>query len=344
MEQLGPELRIPANTVRVSDLLPESGLVDARVTDEGLFNKGISIESDVPIVAYAHIYQGRNSGAGMLLPTGTYGYEYRSLNSDQYYSTGGAGSYSWFYVIADRDSTLVEITPSVITKGGRPAGVPFQVYLIRGEVYNVMGTQAAGGAGTDMSGSTIKSIPNASGKCYPIAVFSGSSRTAICNPVANGDNIIQQVFPNPAWGTKYLTFATANSASANQYYSNKWRVMVKDPATVVKRNGVIIPAASLVVPGNYYEFGITGGTGPGTASYIEADQPVMVAQYMITSDGTGCPGLGAPGGDGDPEMIYISPLEQGIKKAVFYNTDQSAINSNYINVIIPTAGLRIIDY
>jgi gliding motility-associated-like protein len=200
-----------------------------------------------------------------------------------------------------------------------------------------MGTQPTA-AGTDISGSTIKSIPNASGKCYPIAVFSGSSRTALCN-TTNGDNMIQQMFPNSAWGTKYLTFATANSASNTLYYSNKWRVMVKDPATVVKRNGVVINPATLVVPGNYYEIGITAGSGASTASYFEADQPIMVAQYMISSDGTGCSGLAAPGGDGDPEMIYISPIEQGIKRAVFYTTDQSAINSNYINVIIATAGL-----
>jgi gliding motility-associated-like protein len=208
---------------------------------------------------------------------------------------------------------------------------------MRGQVYNVMGTQPAA-AGTDISGSTIKSIPNASGKCYPVAVFSGSSRTALCN-TTNGDNMIQQMFPNSAWGTKYLTFATANSASNTLYYSNKWRVMVKDPATVVKRNGLTLNPATLVVPGNYYEIGITAGTGASTASYFEADQPIMVAQYMISSDGTGCPGLAAPGGDGDPEMIYISPIEQGIKRAVFYTTDQSAINSNYINVIIPTGGL-----
>lgn len=329
---------IPANTVRVSDLMPTSGLVDARLTDEGLFNKGISIESDVPIVAYAHISDGANSGAGMLLPTGVYGYEYRSLNSRQYYPTGGAGSYSWMFVIADHDSTLVEITPSVTTKGGRPAGVPFQVYLKRGEVYNVMGTQATGGQGTDLSGSTIKSIPNASGKCYPIAVFSGSSRTAICN-TTNGDNMIQQVFPASAWGTKYLTFATANSASNTNYNSNGWRVMVKDPATVVKRNGVTLDPATLVVPGNYYEFFVGNNTGANTASYIEADQPVMVAQYMLSTSGTGCSGVPAPTGNGDPEMIYISPIEQGIKKARFYNTNNNSITSNYVNVILPTAAL-----
>ncbi|MBI1344516.1 MAG: T9SS type B sorting domain-containing protein [Terrimonas sp.] len=327
---------IPANTVKVSDLMPESGLVDARLTDEGLFNRGISIESDVPIVAYAHIYQGANSGASMLLPTGTYGYEYVTLNSSQYYPAGGAGSYSWFYVVADRDSTLVEITPSVTTKGGRPAGVPFQVYLNKGEVYNVMGT-INGAVGTDMTGSKVKSIPNSEGKCNPIAVFSGSSRTAICY-TTNGDNFIQQVFPNQAWGKKYLSFATANSTSNTLYNSNLFRVLVKDPNTVVTVNGVALNQATLNVPGNYYQFNTTQGNGPNGAVSIEADQPVLVAQYMVSTSANQCPGVTATG-NGDPEMIYISPVEQGIKKAVFYNTDESAITSNYINVVIPNAGL-----
>jgi hypothetical protein len=164
---------IPANTAIVSDIIPKAGIFDSRLLDEGKFERSISIESDVPIVAYTHIYEGATSGAGMLLPTGVYGYEYVSLNSAQYYPTGGAGSYSWFYVIADRDSSLIEITPSVTTKGGHPAGVPFTVYLNKGEIYNVMGT-INGAQGTDLTGSLIRSIPNASGKCFPIAVFSGS--------------------------------------------------------------------------------------------------------------------------------------------------------------------------
>src|SRR4030095_3149226 len=118
-----------------------------------------------------------------------------------------------------------------------------------------------------------------------------------------------------------------------------WRVMVKDPTTVVRLNGTVIPAAQLIVPGNYYEFGVSNGTGAATSVYIEADKPVMVAQYMLSTGGTGCTGWAAPTGNGDPELIYISPIEQGIKKARFYNTNKSAITSNYVNVIIPTAGL-----
>ncbi|RYY85089.1 MAG: T9SS type B sorting domain-containing protein, partial [Chitinophagaceae bacterium] len=327
---------IAANTVRVSEIIPKYGLVDARITDEGLFDRGISITSDKPIVAYAHIYDGSNSGASMLLPVGVYGYEYVSLNASQYYPAGGAGSFSWFNVITDRDSTMIEITPSVATKGGRPANVPFTVLLMKGQVYNVMGTQT-GATGTDLTGSRIRAIPNASGKCYPFAVFSGSSRTAICY-TTNGDNMIQQVLPSQAWGKKYATFATARSTSNTTYNSNIFRVMVKDPATVVRHNGTVLNQSTLVTPGNYYEFSTTSGDGPNGAVYIEADKPVLVAQYMVSSGATQCAGV-TTAGSGDPEMIYISPLEQGIKKAVFYNTDQEAILANYINVVVPTTGL-----
>ncbi|MEJ7625671.1 MAG: gliding motility-associated C-terminal domain-containing protein [Ferruginibacter sp.] len=326
---------VPANTVRVSDIIPKYGLIDARITDEGLFERGISITSDVPIVAYAHIYDGATSGASLLLPVGVYGYEYISLNSKQYYPTGGAGSYSWFSVISDRDSTLIEVTPSVTTRRGKPAGVPFTVLLMRGEVYNIMGTIDGTGAGSDLSGSRIRSVANANGNCYPIAVFSGSSRTAICN-TTNGDNLIQQVFPSQAWGKKYLTFSTANSTSNTLYNSNIFRVLVKDPATVVRRNGTIL--TGLVTPGNYYEFNTTSGNGTNGAVYVESDKPVMVAQYMVSTGAFSCPGVTATG-NGDPEMIYISPIEQGIKKAVFYNTNESAITSNYVNIVLPTTGL-----
>lgn len=328
---------VGANSVRVSEIIPKFGLIDARITDEGLFKRGISITSDVPIVAYAHIYDGATSGASLLLPVGVYGYEYQSLNARQYYPTGGAGSYSWFSVISDRDSTLVEITPSVITKAGRPSGLPFTVLLMRGEVYNVMGTITGTGAGSDLSGSTIRSIANASGNCYPIAVFSGSSRTAICN-TTNGDNLIQQVFPSQAWGKKYLAFPTANSTSNTLYNSNIFRVMVKDLSTVVRKNGVNLDPATLVTPGNYYEFSTTSGSASNGAIYVEADKPVMVGQYMVSTGANSCPGVTATG-NGDPEMIYISPIEQGIKKAVFYNTNESSISSNYVNILIPTAGL-----
>ncbi|MBP9741013.1 MAG: hypothetical protein KBD28_10025, partial [Chitinophagaceae bacterium] len=71
--------------------MPKAGAIDCRLYSipppigtggSGIFQKnGILITSDVPIVAYAHIYASTSSGATMLLPTEAWGYSYVSLNS-----------------------------------------------------------------------------------------------------------------------------------------------------------------------------------------------------------------------------------------------------------------------
>ena len=316
---------IPANTVITTDRILKTGFYDARLTKEGLSDRAISIESDVPIVAYAHIYGSASSGATMLLPVGTYGYEYYALTSSQKYSTN---TYSWFNVIADRDNTVVEITPASPTKDGRPAGVPFTVTLKRGEVYQVLGAIRSGSEGYDMTGSKIKSIPNSAGKCFPIAVFSGSSRTSIscvADPGTSGDNLIQQNFPFQAWGTRYLTAPTSLEKDATLKMTNVYRVSVKDPNTVVKRNGVVLTG---LVNNFYYQY------ESATADYIEADKPIMMAQFISSSGGCGYTG------DGDPEMIYVSPMEQAINKVALYRNNEENIDANFLTLIIPTAGIN----
>ncbi len=327
--------QVPANTTVTSDFIPKTSPDDARLITAGLYtNKGIHITSDVPIVAYAHIYESTNSGATMLLPSTVWGYEYYTLQSRQYYTNV---SYSAFHIVAQHDSTLVEINPSAPTQNGMvPNGgtQPNGSYLIRlnkGDAYQVLGNILSGSEGVDLSGSYIKSIGGATG-CYPIAVFAGSTRTAIgcgTNTGGSGDLIIQQIFPYQAWGTKYLTGPITNSNGPNATSSmvSLFRVMVKDPTTVVKRNGVIIPVAQLI--GNrYYQFETDQG------EYIESNKPIMVAEYM-SSNGA----CGNTGSDGDPEMFYLSPVEQAIKKTQFYRNNLSSITSNYITIVIPTEGL-----
>jgi trimeric autotransporter adhesin len=320
---------IPANTVITSDIITKSGLFDARVLAEGMNDRGISINSDEPIVAYAHIYGSASSGATMLLPVGTYGYEYYATGFRQNYA---ADCFAWFYMIADRDSTFIEVTPANRTLAGRPANVPFVVQLNKGEIYQVLGAINSGSNGFDLTGSKVVSIPNNQGKCLPFAMFSGSSRTTIycngTNSTGNGDNLIQQNFPSQAWGKKYLTAPTSNSSAANSLHTNIVRVVVKDTATIVSRNGLTLPVGSLI-NNRYYEF------DSNTADYIESDKPVMVAMYMASS-GSNCANTT---GNGDPEMIYLSPLEQGIKNVALFRNTREAITVNYVTLIIPTAGL-----
>jgi gliding motility-associated-like protein len=339
---------VPANSVVQTENLPKGSTdagppsntdinFDARLFDfplpigsngEGLWRKkGIHIESNVPIVAYAHIYGGVASGATMLLPVETWGYSYTSINSRQA-DAGGPGA-SWFYIIAKDDFTRIRVTPSTSTVLGKPAGVPFTVDLMKGQIYQIVAPSDAGGNGTNFTGSTVKSIVGADGICHPIAAFSGSGRTVgeDCGTGSGRDNDIQQCFPEHAWGRRYLTtpFSKASGGiQANQFQNSIYKIVVKDAATVVKRNGTLLTG---LIAGKYYQY------SSNTADYIESDKPITVAQYM--SGGSTCAG----GSLGDPEMIFLSPIEQAIKSVGFFRNNRQAIQYNYLTLVVPTAGL-----
>ena len=82
-------------------------------------------------------------------------------------------------LLHQHDNTVVEITPSVLTRLGKPAGVPFTVTLNKGQIYQIIGANPTNGNDAlEVSGTKFRSIANPMGECYPVAVFSGSSRTS----------------------------------------------------------------------------------------------------------------------------------------------------------------------
>jgi gliding motility-associated-like protein len=319
---------IPANTVVVSDVIPKSGAADCRINGEGLFTRAVHIVSDVAIVAYAHMYGENSSGAAMLLPVETYGYTYNSINTSQDY---GNKDFSWFYVIAAENNTRVRITPSNNTMGGRQQDLPFEVPLNKGQLYNVLGytnPNTSNSVGSDMSGSEIVSIAGADGKCHPISVFSGSSRTYVCTPMpleSGGDFLMQQVFPVTAWGARYLTGNTSSSEKASIINTNRYRIYVRDGSTAVYANGTKL---TNLINYAYYDF-----SSP-SSQYITADQPIMVAQLIPSQAACNTTGKG------DPEIIFLSPMEQAIKKVAFYSTNKENILQNYVTLTIHKNGFN----
>lgn len=316
-----------APTVLTSAALPKAGAQDVRLFQESTTpeNKGIHITSDKPMVAYAHVYNASVSGATILFPTNTLGKEYYSINYTNLSNTPNSNCF--FYVIAaDTGTTTVEITPKQATLT-RAAGVPFTVNLTQGQVYNLMG-QYSGTSGVDLTGSRIRSIPSGTGACKKIAVFSGSGRIGIGCPGGGGssDNYMVQAFPQTAWGKKYLT--TTSLSLPN----NVFRICVSDPTAAVTVNGA--PIAVPLQQNFYYEL-------PPTSQplRIEADKPITVAQYF-PSTGNYC-GNSANGSLGDPEVIYLSPVEQNISKVIWNATPNFAITQHFYNVIIPNTGTAL---
>lgn len=344
-------LNIPANTVDASILIPKSGANDARTLTDGLQNRNIHIVSTVPVAVYAHVYATQVSGATMLMPVETYGFAYNSINYYQYTSgsplpilnsttSNGADWYSWFYVIASEDNTKVEITPADTTKNGWLPNQTYTVTLNKGQSYHVFGKMLAGNnqlwaASKDMTGSKIISKPGADGVCHPVAVFSGSGGIRLCRG-DGGEFIHQQVFPSQAWGTRYLTYHTINNTNTDILQTNRnyYRVCVQDPTTVVKRNGITLTG---LIKNFFYEYVDSLG-----GDYITADKPILVAQYTPNKNQcwnypTTTP---SPPSYGDPEMFYLSPIEQGQKSVLFYTSRKSGIDYVYVTIHAPTAAIN----
>ena len=315
---------VNANVVKESDFIPKSGSQDATLKAEGVFNKGIHITSDQPIVAYAHIFNSSVSGATLLFPVNTLGQDYYSLNYTQ--KSNSDNSNSWCFVIATEDSTTVEITPSASTLN-HTAGVPFNILLNKGQIFNLMGQiNNSDDTGVDLTGTRLRSVSNGANSCKKIAVFSGAGRMSIfCSGITptSSDNFIQQVFPKVAWGKKYLTAPTSGLTN------NIFRIAVSDPSTVVSLDGVVQTG---LVNGFYYEF------SANTPKSITSDKPVMVAQYITSTNTVNNSTCGNTyNQNGDPEMIYISPIEQTIDTITVFSTPRYQITEHHINVVIKTA-------
>lgn len=300
------------------------------LTTQGQFNKGIHITSIKPIGVYAHIYASNVSGATLLLPVNTLGKNYYSLNYTQVSNAGPrTPAYSVFDVIATEDATTIQITPSATLLDGKPANQLFTVTLNKGQVYQGLST-------TDLTGTKIQSVSTNANTCKKIAVFSGSSKIGIgCidrtvpqdENKLTSDNLFQQVYPVSTWGKNYI----AVSLKDRNY--DIYRIVLSDPNTTVTINGNRVPS-NLFQNGLYYNY-----TTPGnTSSTIAADKPIQVVQYTPSqNEDINCSTDGEPAGD--PEMIYLTPIEQGIDHVTLYSTGYYDILQSYINVVIPATGV-----
>ncbi|MDN3582609.1 PKD domain-containing protein [Mucilaginibacter flavus] len=300
----------------LSVAIPASAFID----QQGISNKGIHITSLKPIAVYAHIFAQSVSGATLLLPVNVLGKDYISINYTQLSNSETSEkkpSYSTFAVIGTEDNTTVEITPSTYLLNGEAPGKPFNIILNKGQVYQAL-------ANADLTGTRIRTISTQAGTCKKVALFSGSSKILIgCSSQSNtSDNLFQQVYPTASWGKNYIT---APLKSRNY---DVFRIVLSDPNTTVNLNGFNISPASFT-NGLYYEF------NSNATNVITADKPVQVVQYAVTQFKTiNC--IDSQNDIGDPEMIYLNPLEQTLDHVTLNSTSNYRILNNFINVVIPT--------
>jgi gliding motility-associated-like protein len=352
-------VNIPANSaVEVTGFPTGSGNVnntgngpDARLYFTGVTPRGIHIESlnGVPVAAYEHTYGQDCAGATMLFPTNTWGATYNVLALGGTSNSGIPNSY--FFVMAKEDNTQIEITPTAdiidsssatlfsdntpVANIKYPSGVPFTITLNKGQIFNAMsriiGSGSNSALGQDLTGTLIRSTDCENKK---IAVWGGNGRTFMntngCTITSGSDNLIQQMLPKVAWGTKYLTVPTKTM----EY--GIYRIYVSSPSAIVKVNGSVLPAASLI--NNFYYQIETN-----QPSKIEGDKPITVSQFVVTANCKNA--TDGNNGTSDPEMIILSPVQQSIKNASVFSAAKLNIiasgGSSYINVILKNGGTAV---
>ncbi len=273
--------------------------------------EGIHITSDARVSVQLESAQDFTSDVSQLIPTDRMGTSY--MVNCYAGMPGMAGYYgSEFVVVAEADSTQVEIIPSATTSDGHPPGAPFIEWLNAGETW--IGRAAAESA--DLTGSVVRGGPeNAPDKVF--AVFAGTMCANTPSTCVACDHYYEQQLPVVAWSTRYVV------PPVDGLTSYSLRVLAQEDVTLVSIDDA--PPVQLNA-GQWQEL---NGLAEGVC--IMATKPVAVNRYM---EGYQCAGMG------DPSQIGIMPLVSPITHAVFSAPEHGQIEQHSITI---TAAVNDID-
>ena len=302
--------------IRISDWR----LVQA-VGSESIQEKAIHLVSDNPLNVYALNFAFNSSEVATIFPTESLGSEYYAMcydphvaiHTDSIYGLNIQGKNSEFLIAATEDNTIITITPSVVTDKLRSANAPFQITLSRGELYQVQSANEANLPGQgDLTGSYVTSDK-------PVALFSGSYSTTVPNSSTSAwDHLFEQIPPVQTWGRKFITVPLKSRLK------DTYRILASEDNTSVHVGNLM---QFVINKGQFKEFSLLY-TQP---SLVESDKPVLLAQFSNSNSVD----YGWNGGDGDPFLVIVSPVNQQRQKVAFVAYDSPEITKKFfINVVV----------
>ena len=291
--------------------------------------KSVRVVSDKDISVYACNYGNSSYDATMVLPIQTLGNEYvlQTFLKDRYATE--------FAIVATDPTkqTTVYITPSVLTSQKNEANKEIKVKLAQGQVYFVRSNEGTG----DFSGTKIWADA-------PVAVFSGNQATSVpFNPSYTDDHIFEQVIPLRYWGQHFaVTTAEYNTENIIRVTAIYDDTEVK----VIDTNGTKVKTLKAY---ESYAYTVTGGS-----AWVETSRPTICYQYLTSALRN--PRYYNDDGEevyfGDPSMVYIAPIEQGLNDiliSAFTIEDPDSIAQaarlevtamrHYVNVVTKTSAV-----
>ncbi|MBQ7996041.1 MAG: hypothetical protein IJ249_00035 [Paludibacteraceae bacterium] len=288
--------------------------------DQSQEKKGVHVTSTAPISLYSSNYGALSYEASIVLPSSALGNEYivQTFSKDRYATE--------FVVIALENRTNVHIIPQVPSTKGNSVDKPIDVTLSKGQVYLV---RSEGG---DLSGTTIYANKN-------IAVICGNQSTTVPYFSSLRDtHIYEQAVPLRYWGQSFAVTAVAYS----NY--NIARITAIYPDTKVYVNGVY---STTLQKNETFETRVI------SSAWITTSHPAVCLSYLTSSLWNEEYTL--PNGEtdqyGDPAVVYITPIEQGLNSLVlsgFNVVDPDSATEaqrlekpmiHYVNVVTQTSAV-----
>jgi len=253
-------LTIPAGTTQTIDLTPFKALLENQPPDQVL-DKGILLQSSVPVTAYYEVNYANNPEIFALKGTNALGTEFYtpfSTNYDNGNFTPAARS--GFEIVATEDSTTITITPTA-NLIGHQAGVPFSVVLNRGQSYSLIAESATGilhPAGTYIT----------STKPIAVTLKDDSATFQGCR-----DLLGDQLVPVSMVGTDYIVMKGFLNAGGDRAY-----VLATADSTEIFINGSLTPIDTLN-SGEQFIVDIVN-----SSTFITGSKPI----YVLHITGVGC--------------------------------------------------------
>ena len=272
---------------------------------------GIHITTDKDVSVYAMNKRQYSADMAVVLPTYALGNEYVVVSHwEDGNRNDNRNSDSEFLIVGVEDNTNIEIVPSYLTRDLRPAGVPFQVSLNKGQTYFV---KAEG----DLTGTKIHAVANTDSECKKFAVFAGNMYTKVgeCDHPDGHDHLYAQMYPTYTWGKEYIT-VDFNTRKGGDHV----KVIASEDDSQIFLNGNYV---STLQAGEFLFLKELQGV-----NYISSDKIISVAQF---SRSQACDYT-----TGDPFIILINPNEQVLKKITFFTPSIATLRNFNLSIITRT--------
>lgn len=270
-------------------------------------NKGIHITTTDTVSVYACNYLSTSFDVTYVLPTDVLQDEYVV----QTYETSRSVTPCEVMVVALKDSTIVDITPTCGIVNYNSSASTMTVILNEGQCYFMQCDNI-----DDFSGTRIKAR-----NCDKIAVFNGHECANV--PASTGtycDHLFEQAIPISFWGKKYVVTSSAN------HNGDVVKITSLQDGCTVWHNNVPI---SVINAGQSIEVFLTGNP---VANVIQTSKPSTVYIYLESKN--------VAGPDGDPAMILIPPLEQEINDVVFVSYQTPLVSTHRLNIVTKTSNTQ----